>query len=126
MSFSPANCAWNRWRTIQKRWRARSIDDIPILRRSRSFVDWNKTGDLAKTLDGLRASIAGPLAAANPCLAAERFFSFFALGRPTIDRVDDSSGRVSSAFRNATEDFATTLAFDFRSGGAIRLRQARL
>jgi hypothetical protein len=43
---------------------AREIDrQISILRRSRSFVDWNKTGDLAKTLDGLRASIAGPLAA---------------------------------------------------------------
>lgn len=91
---------------------AREIDrQISILRRSRSFVDWNKTGELAKTLDGLLASIAGPLAAADPCLAAERFFNFFALGQPTIDRVDDSSGRVSSVFRSATEGFATTLAF---------------
>jgi hypothetical protein len=39
---------------------------ISTLRRSRSFVDWNKIGSLAKTIDGLRASIAGPLAAAAP------------------------------------------------------------
>jgi len=90
---------------------AHEIDrQISNLRRSRSFVDWNRTGDLVKTLDGLRASIVGPLAAADPCLAAERFFSFFALGQPTIDRVDDSSGRVSSVFRNSTEDFAAILS----------------
>lgn len=90
---------------------AREIDrQISALRRSRSFVDWNKIGDLAKTLDGLRASIAGPLAAADPSSAAERFFSFFALGQPTIERVDDSSGRIGSVFTDATEDFAATIA----------------
>ena len=83
---------------------------ISTLRRSRSFVDWNKIGDLAKNLDVLRASIAGPLTAASPSAAAERFFSFFALGQPTIDRVDDSSGRIGSVFRDATEDFAATIA----------------
>lgn len=90
---------------------AREIDrQIAALRRSRSFVDWNKIGDLAKSLDGMRASIAGPLAAADPSSAAERFFSFFAIGQPTIDRVDDSSGRIGSVFKDATEDFAATIA----------------
>lgn len=45
-----------------------------------------------------------------PPAAAERCFNFFALGQPTIDRVDDSSGRIGSVFKYATKDFAATIA----------------
>ena len=90
---------------------AREIDrQIANLRRSRSFVDWNKIGELARTLDALRVSIAGPLTTADAAMAAERFLGFFALGPPTIERADDSSGRIESMFREATADFAAAVA----------------
>jgi hypothetical protein len=90
---------------------AREIDrQISNLRRSRSFVDWNKTCEPANTLDAWRASIAGPLAATGPGLAAEGFFSVFASGGPTIGRVDEPSGRMGSLFREAIGDFATAIA----------------
>ncbi len=53
---------------------------ISTLRRSRSFVDWNKIGSLAKTIDGLRTSIAGPLAAAAPPSSGGALFQLFCAG----------------------------------------------
>lgn len=90
---------------------SREIDrQIASLRRSQSFVDWRKMGDLVKSLDGLRSSIAGALTSADPAAATERFFAFFALAEPTLNRVDDSNGSIGSMFQRACEDFAVATA----------------
>jgi hypothetical protein len=90
---------------------AREIDkQIASLARAKSFVDWQKIRDLVKTLDGLRAAIEGPLAEADATLAAERFLAFFALGAPTIERSDDSGGRLKPVFTFAAQDFAKIVA----------------
>ena len=39
---------------------------IKSLRTGRSFVDWREAGNLAETIDTIRASITGELAAKNP------------------------------------------------------------
>lgn len=90
---------------------AREIDkQIASLRRARGFMDWRKVRELEKTLDALRASIAGPMLAADATLALERLLSFFTLGGPTANRSDDSNGRLQPIFTQACEDFAAALA----------------
>jgi hypothetical protein len=90
---------------------ARELDkQIASLRRSRGFIDWRKVRELEKTLDALRASIAGTLMAADAALAIERMLSFFTLGGPTANRSDDSNGRLKPIFTQACEDFAIAVA----------------
>jgi hypothetical protein len=90
---------------------AKEIDgQIRSLRRAKSFVDWRKAADLVKTLDSLRASIIGELAAADPAAAAERLFAFFTLAEPSLNRTDDSTGRIGDVFRDACRDLGALVA----------------
>jgi hypothetical protein len=89
---------------------AREIDkQIASLKRARSFVDWRKIRELAKTLDALRASISGPLLEADATLGIERLLAFLALGDPTAGRADDSSGLLKPIFTDACADFAAAI-----------------
>ena len=89
---------------------AKEIDrQIASLGRAQSFVDWRRAGDLMKSLDAVRASIAGALANRDPAAAIERLSAFFALAGPTIERCDDSNGRIASVFQNACVDYAATV-----------------
>jgi hypothetical protein len=83
---------------------------IQALRRARAFVDWRKIGDLAKTLDGLRASIASGLGERDPAAAAERLFAFLTLAQPSLERADDSNGRIGDVFRDACADLGAVVA----------------
>jgi len=48
--------------------------------RSRGFLDWDKVRPLARELDSLRETIAGPLAAANPEAAVAQMRLLLSLG----------------------------------------------
>ncbi len=89
---------------------AREIDkQIASLKRARGFVDWRKIRELAKTLEALRASIAGPLIEADATLGIERLLAFLALGDTTAGRADDSNGLLKPIFTDACTDFASAI-----------------
>lgn len=77
---------------------------LKTIRRSRGFVEWDKIGPLARELDQLRASIAGPLADALPSHAVELLRLFLALAPSLFERADDSRGELGSIFRRSGED----------------------
>ncbi len=69
--------------------------------RSRGFLDWDKVRPLARELDSLRETIAGPLAAANPNAAVAQMRLLLSLGKGVFERSDDGSGILGDAFRQA-------------------------
>ncbi len=69
--------------------------------RSRGFLDWDKVRPLARELDSLRETIAGPLAAANPNAAVAQMRLLLSLGKGVFERSDDGSGILGEAFRQA-------------------------
>jgi hypothetical protein len=84
---------------------AHEIDKrLKTIQRSRGFVEWDKVRPLARELDQLRETIAGPLAQASPTLAAEQMRLLLSLKEPVFERADDSSGVIGAVFRQAGED----------------------
>ena len=95
---------------------ATSIQDGPaalgaILRRrlvtlskSRSMLPYDKGRELIAELDGLRMTIIETIAAEDSLLASELLWEFLDLHPSTLERVDDSSGRIGSLFRMACDD----------------------
>lgn len=84
---------------------AHEIDKrLKTIRRSRGFVEWDKVKPLARELDQLRQTIAGPLAQASPDRAVEQMRLFLSIADSIFERVDDSSGVIGTVFRNAGED----------------------
>ena len=77
---------------------------LKAIRRSRSFIEWDKVRPLAQELDQLRASITGPLAEASPVEAVELMGLFLSLAEPVFERADDSSGALGDVFRQGGED----------------------
>ena len=77
---------------------------LKTIRRSRSFVDWDKVRPLARELDQLRRSIVGPMAEQSPSLAVDQMRLFLSLGESVYERADDSSGSLGDLFRQAGED----------------------
>ena len=69
--------------------------------RSRGFIDWDKVRPLARELDGLRETIAGPLAAADPKAAVAQMRLLLSLGEGVLERSNDGSGILGEAFRQA-------------------------
>jgi hypothetical protein len=88
-------------RTLAKR--------IVTLSRACSVVDWRKVPELEAELAILREGIVWQLGAEEPRLASELMWRFLAVAKPTIERVDDSSGRISDEFRCAAEDLGCLL-----------------
>jgi hypothetical protein len=69
--------------------------------RSRGFVEWDKVRPLARELDSLRETIAGPLAAADPEAAVAQMRLLLSLGKGVFERSDDGSGTLGDVFRQA-------------------------
>ena len=69
--------------------------------RSRGFVEWDKVRPLARELDSLRETIAGPLAAADPKAAVAQMRLLLSLGESVFERSDDGSGILGEVFRQA-------------------------
>jgi hypothetical protein len=84
---------------------AHEIDKrLKTIRRSTSFLDWDKVRPLARELDQLRESITGPLAEQSPQLAIEQMRLFLSLAESVYERADDSSGSLGDVFRQGGED----------------------
>jgi len=77
---------------------------LRTIRRSKGFVEWDKVRPLARELDALRATIAGPLAAASPSDAVAQMRLFLDLAEGVFERSDDGSGTLSTVFRDAGAD----------------------
>jgi hypothetical protein len=80
---------------------------LKTIRRSRSFIEWDKVRAVAQELDQLRAAIAGPLAQTAPGTAIELMPLFLSLAEPLFERADDSSGALGGVFRQGGEDLGT-------------------
>ncbi|WP_424138881.1 DUF6880 family protein [Roseomonas chloroacetimidivorans] len=69
--------------------------------RSRGFVEWDKVRPLARELDSLRETIAGPLAATDPRAAVAQMRLLLGLADNVFGRSDDGSGTLGEVFRQA-------------------------
>ena len=79
---------------------------IHTIGRSRSFLDWEKGRELAKEIDHLRTTIAGPLAERNALLAAERMWDLVGIADAVLARIHGSAQAAVEAFEAAIEDLA--------------------
>ncbi len=77
---------------------------LRTIQRSRGFIEWDKVRPLARELEGLRETIAGPLAAADPRAAAAQMRLFLDLAEGVFERSDDGSGSLGNVFREAGAD----------------------
>jgi hypothetical protein len=65
---------------------------LRTIQRSKGFIEWDKVKPLARELDSLRETIAGPLAAANPRAAVAQMRLLLDLGEGVLERSDDGRG----------------------------------
>jgi hypothetical protein len=79
---------------------------ITILRKARSFVDWQKRRDFVKDLDLQRRMIVDRVAQTRADMALDLMWRFMDLAEPVINRVDDSNGSIGDVFQSACEDLA--------------------
>ena len=87
---------------------AHEIDKrLKTIRRSTSFLDWDKVRPLARELDHLRQGIAGPLAEQSPQLAIEQMRLFLSPAESIYERADDSSGSLGEVSREGGQDLGT-------------------
>ena len=77
---------------------------IHTIGRSRSFLDWEKARELAKEIDHLRTTIAGPLAERDARLAAERMWDLVGIADAVLTRIHGSAQAAVEAFEAAIED----------------------
>jgi hypothetical protein len=77
---------------------------IHTIGRSRSFLDWEKARELAKEIDYLRTTIAGPLAERDARLAAERMWDLVGIADAVLTRIHGSAQAVVETFEAAIED----------------------
>ena len=68
---------------------------ITSLSRAHGFVEWREVPALVAQLDTLRDGIVRQLGAKDPRAASEQMWRFLTLAEPTIERVDDSNGRIA-------------------------------
>ena len=74
---------------------------LRTIQRSRSFIDRDEVRPLARELEGLRETIAGPLAASDPRAAVAQMRLLVELAAGVFERSDDGSGILGEAFRRA-------------------------
>jgi hypothetical protein len=67
--------------------------------RSRGFIEWDRVRPLARELESLRETIAGPLAQADPRAAVTQMRLLLDLGEGVFERSDDGSGLLGGVFR---------------------------
>ena len=82
---------------------------LATLKRSRSFVAWNKQKTLVADLERQRTLIMEKIAPEDPVLALDLMWRFLELAAPTYERSDDSNGRIGDVFRTALQDLGTLL-----------------
>jgi uncharacterized protein DUF6880 len=68
---------------------------------AQSVVDWEKSKDFTNEIAATVATITGELAAADPAAAADRLVRFLSTADRVFERVDDPSGRLKDAYRDA-------------------------
>jgi len=83
---------------------------ITSLSRADGFVDWREVPALVAELDTLRDGIVTELGAKDPRAASEQMWRFLTLAEPTLERVDDSIGRIGDVFHRAAADIGSLLA----------------
>ncbi|NPD69341.1 hypothetical protein HN018_26355 (plasmid) [Lichenicola cladoniae] len=77
---------------------------LRTIQRSRGFIEWDKVRPLVRELEGLRETIAGPLAQADPRAATTQMRLFLELAEGVFERSDDGSGSLGDVFRDAGAD----------------------
>ena len=77
---------------------------LRTIRRSRGFIEWDKVRPLARELEELCETIAGPLAAVDPYGAVAQLRFLLDLAKGVFERSDDSSGALGSVFRQAAAE----------------------
>lgn len=77
---------------------------LRTIRRSKGFIAWDKVRPLARELENLRQTIAGPLAEADPYAAVAQMRLLLGLGEGVFERSDDGSGVLGDVFREAGAD----------------------
>jgi uncharacterized protein DUF6880 len=90
---------------------------IHTIGRSRSSLDWEKARELAKEIDHLRTTIAGPLAERDARLAAERMWDLVGIADAVLTRIHGTAQAVVEAFEAAiacSRTLATTGSFPAR------------
>ncbi len=75
---------------------------LRTIARSKGFIAWDKVRPLARELDGLRETIAGPLAASDPRAAVAQMRLLLGLGAGVFERSDDGGGTLGEVFRQAS------------------------
>ncbi len=75
---------------------------LRTIARSKGFIAWDKVRPLARELDGLRKTIAGPLAANDPRAAVTQMRLLLGPGTGVFERSDDGSGTLGEVFRQAS------------------------
>lgn len=79
---------------------------IATIRRSTSYVDWNKTWPLARDLDTQLTMIAEKIAPDVPETAFDLLWQFIELAPSVYERTDDSNGSIGMVFSDAIASFA--------------------
>jgi hypothetical protein len=74
---------------------------LRTIARSKGFIAWDKVRPLARELDGLRETIAGPLSASDLRAAVTQMRLLLGLGAGVFERSDDGSGTLGEVFRQA-------------------------
>ena len=74
---------------------------LRTIARSKGFIDWDKVRPLARELDSLRETIAGPLASSDSRAAAVQMRLLLGLGAGVLERSDDGGGTLGEVFRQA-------------------------
>jgi len=74
---------------------------LRTIQRSRGFIELDKVWPLVREFEGLRETIAGPLAQADPWAATKQTRLFLKLAKGAFERGDDSSGSLGDVFREA-------------------------
>ncbi len=74
---------------------------LRTIARSKGHIAWERVRPLARELDGLRETIAGPLAASDPRAAVTQMRLLLGLGAGVFERSDDGSGTLGEVFRQA-------------------------
>ena len=74
---------------------------LRTIHRSRGFIEWDKVRPLARELEGLRDTIAGPLAASDPYAAVAQMRLLLTLAKGVFERSDDGNGTLGEVFRQA-------------------------
>ena len=78
---------------------------IATIRRSTSYVEWNRTQPLIRDLDTQLNMIADKIAPGAPDTAFDLLWQFVDLAPSVYERADDSNGSIGEIFRDAVTRF---------------------